>query len=157
MSQPPQAPQTPPHGAQHGPYTFDANRGEWIFTAAAPPAGYPPVQPPKKRKVWPWVVVGVVVVLVVGFFALVVTSSSTSHEDDAIELCESLVRDNATSPSSVQFVGSTASAKGTNKWEVRGDVDWQNSFGATVRNGFACQVQYNPDTQMYTGQITEQN
>lgn len=51
----------PPHGQPH----YQQQPGHPGY----PQQGYPPAPPPKKRKVWPWVLLAVVLVPILGFVA----------------------------------------------------------------------------------------
>lgn len=165
MTQPPPPPPAgaPPHGAQHGPYTFDATRGEWIYTAAAPPA-YQQPQPPKQRKVWPWVV-GAVAVACVMFVGLLAALGSSSEEKpaepdrktQAIGLCEQQLGGSSKFPDKATFPGSTITDVAPNKWVVGGTMQAPNMYGEVRVTEFLCSVSYNPDTDRYFSEITEAN
>lgn len=53
--------------------------------------------------------------------------------------CEKAVKAQLKSPSSAKFSSTSASGSGTN-YTVTGAVDAENSFGATIRNTFVCEV-----------------
>ena len=67
------------------------------------------------------------------------TKDSYGHDRfDAIVVAEKIVKDNLKSPSTAKFCGNsdyTVTCSG-NTWTVKGYVDAQNSFGATLRNNF---------------------
>jgi hypothetical protein len=68
--QPPQYPPPPTSGPPYG--------------APPPGFGYPPVQPPAKRKKWPWIVGGIVLVAIlgcVGLFTLVIGGTAKVASD----------------------------------------------------------------------------
>lgn len=57
--------------------------------------------------------------------------------------CQDMVRDQLKSPASAKFSDVTAS--GIGPWTVRGRVDSDNSFGASVRNSWECTVRLEGD------------
>lgn len=66
--------------------------------------------------------------------------STPDHSSDwAIVACEQQVSDNLKSPSSAHFSNENASGD-SNEYTVTGDVDADNSFGATSHNLFQCTV-----------------
>ncbi len=64
---------------------------------------------------------------------------STYQQARAIQACRDGVRDKLKSPRSARFSSESANGQGL-AWEVTGLVDSDNSFGASVRSGFSCQV-----------------
>jgi Mycobacterium membrane protein len=48
--------------------------------AQGPPVGYAPTAPPKKRKVWPWVLLGVCLVLILGFAGCVAIIGTAANQ-----------------------------------------------------------------------------
>lgn len=155
--------QPPPHGAQHGPYTYDARIGQWVLTAPAPVAGYPagqpaPMAPSGNKRRWPWVVGAVLGTLLVVLLLDSIAWGGSHTEPDpqqAVSLCERLVRDGSRSPSTVTFVGTAANPAGQNAWNVVGKADGQNQFGGIERVAFTCEVTYDPEDSSYHGTITE--
>lgn len=113
---------------------------------AAPP-GYSamPTRPAKKPMGcfgFFLIAVGVVVAIVIGLS--IWGSYRNAHptdEDKQAEsqvACEDVVKKNLKSPSTASFSNETAT--GTDgQYTVTGDVDSQNSFGATVRAHFTCE------------------
>lgn len=53
--------------------------------------------------------------------------------------CNEFVRDRLKSPSTAHFPADTSSHVG-NQWTVRGSVDSENSFGASLRSTFTCKM-----------------
>ncbi|OQQ32245.1 hypothetical protein A6411_10585 [Prescottella equi] len=82
--------------------------------------------------------------------------SSGAVEREAVEQCESAVKDKMKSPSTAEFPGTSAhegsdfvlgdiparyqSMDAVSAWVVTGPVDAQNGFGATVRSEFNCRA-----------------
>ncbi len=73
---------------------------------------------------------------------------------DARTMCASFVEDRLKSPSTANFLLETEEAIGVtengvnlprNNTLVKGQVDAQNSFGATVRMTYVCQLHYDPE------------
>lgn len=54
------------------------------------------------------------------------------------KMCRDAVLDQLKSPASAEFGGLTVTSTGASAWQVRGEVDSQNGFGAQVRTSFAC-------------------
>lgn len=61
---------------------------------------------------------------------------------EAIVWCEDYVKDRLKAPSTADFSDETVASQGRT-WTVNGSVDAENSFGAKLRNSFACVVKYN--------------
>jgi hypothetical protein len=61
---------------------------------------------------------------------------SNSRDAALVVACQSVVKNNLKSPSTAKFVG-VPKSDGT---YIRGEVDAQNSFGATIRNSFRCTI-----------------
>jgi hypothetical protein len=66
--------------------------------------------------------------------------------DDAYSakyICHQFVKDDLKSPRSAHFSNETATEdKATKEWTVSGDVDADNSFGASIRNTYTCDATY---------------
>lgn len=62
--------------------------------------------------------------------------------------CERAVEQRLLSPSTARF--SHDRTVGSNPFEVRGQVDSQNGFGATVRTGYGCTVTFTGDRYSVT-------
>lgn len=54
--------------------------------------------------------------------------------------CERAVKDRLKAPATAQFTKDADAAWNGSAWRYTGTVDAQNSFGATLRNRFACEV-----------------
>ncbi|ERS60820.1 hypothetical protein HMPREF1261_00484 [Corynebacterium sp. KPL1818] len=66
-------------------------------------------------------------------------------DDEAIEKCQTRITDKLTSPSSAVFPDKTEleiQKTGSNEeyWQIRGYVDSDNKFGASLRSDWYCQV-----------------
>lgn len=83
---------------------------------------------------------------------------------DARTMCAGFVEDRLKSPSTANFLLETEEAYGAtkdgvnmprNNHLVKGQVDAQNSFGATVRMTYLCQLHYDPENpdQWYLDKI----
>lgn len=99
-----------------------------------------------RAKVNRWAI-GIVIALavVLGFVGCVagsMRSGDRNHDREAIAQCEARIEKLLKSPSTADF-DSHASALGSDRWEVAGTVDAENSFGATVRASYGCTVVIN--------------
>ena len=63
---------------------------------------------------------------------------------DAKVNVEDYVRRNLKSPSTAEFTEVTVSEVNETTYNVQGNVDAQNSFGAIVRRKFKCQIEFTP-------------
>lgn len=61
-----------------------------------PPYGQPQYPPPKKRKVWPWVVLGLVVLMLGGCFAVIGTAGK--KVSDAVDAASTSIQSAANNP-----------------------------------------------------------
>lgn len=63
-------------------------------------------------------------------------------ETEARSLCHKQVANRLKSPSTADFEGLTefAAERTADSWKVSGHVDSQNSFGATIRTQYTCNV-----------------
>lgn len=68
----------------------------------------------------------------------------------AISACHVAVKAQLKSPTSAKFSGETAAASGTT-WKVRGNVDADNSFGASLRYTYQCNVEGTVAVVAYLG------
>lgn len=110
---------------------------------AYPPAyGAPPAQPPRQRTGLVITLIAVAVVLLAvggGLIAYRLTRpAKPSATQQAIAACEASVRGLLKAPATAQFSGETAARVGTDAYDVAGDVDAQNSFGALLRQRWTC-------------------
>lgn len=117
------------------------------MTTPSTPLGAPGA-PKKRRRTWLYVVgaLAVVVVVAAGVIAAVV-ALRPSMEDRATEVCQKNVREKLKSPSTAEFVGEvTVIVDGGDYYRVAGEVDGQNSFGATIRNRYGCYMKFQGET-----------
>lgn len=118
--------------------------------AQAPVAGLPPMAPtPVKKKGLGClgcfgIIVGVAIVLTVIFSIVGAMNANRPPSEDDVRAsaqlnCEDIVKNSLKSPSTANF--SNEEVTGTSgQYTVTGDVDSQNSFGATLRDHFVCDV-----------------
>lgn len=76
-------------------------------------------------------------VAVIGMVAL--TGCSTDQASAEIG-CEQVVGERLKAPSTAEFNTTMAKDNGDGTWEVRGQVDSENEFGAMVRSTYGCTV-----------------
>ena len=98
--------------------------------------------PDLDRKVW---IGGGLFVLMGCLCAIGQNISPGASSAGAQHACEQFTSDRLKAPSTAQFTGVTASKTGDKTYRVTGGVDSQNSFGATVRTEFSCQVKHEGD------------
>jgi hypothetical protein len=70
---------------------------------------------------------------------------SGPDEISAYVMCQDFVEDRLKAPSSADFPQLsdwTAAKTGPDQWRIRSYVDAENSFGATIRSHFVCEVRY---------------
>lgn len=93
--------------------------------------------------------VGLIALLV---FVVSIFSGDPDPADEQAGLariyCERAVEQRLTSPSTARF--NHDRTVGSNPFEVRGQVDSQNGFGATVRTGYGCTVTFTGDRYSVT-------
>jgi hypothetical protein len=86
------------------------------------------------------------------------TNPGDSTRATAIEKCESAVKDQLKSPGSAKFSGvgngehageEPNSNTSYTLFELQGNVDSENEFGASLRSTWTCQVGYNPKTKSW--------
>lgn len=67
---------------------------------------------------------------------------------EARSLCHQQVEDRLKSPASADFEGLTEfeAEKTSDSWKISGHVDSQNSFGATIRTVYSCNVRPTSET-----------
>lgn len=94
-----------------------------------------------------WAVV--ILAAVVGCTA--VFASSVGHHEplaptdfDARTQCQEWVKEKLKSPSTADFSGQVVNG-GPSSWTISGNVDSQNSFGATVRSSWTCDISVSGD------------
>ena len=77
---------------------------------------------------------GILIALVVG--GMIAGGGEDSNSGALVVACQNVVKENLKSPSTAKFVGVP---KRTGEY-IRGEVDAENSFGATLRNSFQCTI-----------------
>ncbi len=91
---------------------------------------------------------GCALLIVVVVVLWAIGSQIGSDEDDgggeygARDVCEQFIEQRLKSPSSADFSGEDAVDNADGTWTVRGDVDADNSFGASIRNRYVCTVRH---------------
>ena len=106
-----------------------------------------PGKHPEKKSLGCGGCLGIIVVAAIVVVALLWGCSTIGSRDrandpdtlryEAIAGCEALVAEQLRSPATAQF---DSTASGGDSWTVRGTVDSDNAFGATVRTDFECLV-----------------
>lgn len=98
------------------------------------------------------------VVLLVGMI-IACGSAPTPKEGDkygAIVVCEDFVKDRLKAPSTAEFSEEEATLlAGT--WTVNGNVDAENTFGAKIRESFACVVKHTGNDNYHLVKLTMPN
>ncbi len=77
-------------------------------------------------------------------------SDPAAQRQGAMIACEDMLRDQLKAPDSADFTGTTATGSGP--WTVTGQVDAQNSFGASLRSAWSCEVRLDGD--MFRGRAS---
>ena len=72
------------------------------------------------------------------------SSKSAGSRGDARYDCEYMTKRYLKSPSTADFDFPQITKRGNGEWTLRGDVHAQNSFGAMLKNTYACDVAYTP-------------
>ncbi|NIC42700.1 hypothetical protein [Aquabacterium sp. A08] len=89
--------------------------------------------------------------VVVGTMVIVGTTPDNNTGRDAVSAhmyCERLVKSSLKAPSSAKFASfsdASVTSTGAGKFRVVSYVDAQNSFGAMIRNSFACLIDFEAD------------
>lgn len=80
--------------------------------------------------------IGIAILLVGGIAILgaLLGGGSDDNGDAEVVACQNVVTENLKSPSTANFVGVPSYSDGV----IRGEVDSENGFGATVRSSFQC-------------------
>jgi hypothetical protein len=94
---------------------------------------------------WTMLAIGAAIVAMLTGASYMGDSSSGADQYGAQVMCERFIKDQLKSPDSADF-SNEAATMGVNNtlWEVSGDVDAQNTFGASLRSHFTCVVRYTP-------------
>lgn len=71
-------------------------------------------------------------------------------EREAQAVCQDWVEDQLKSPTSAKFSGVATTAAG-GQYEITGQVDAENGFGATVRTPWTCSVRYDTTSEEWRG------
>jgi hypothetical protein len=119
----------------------------------------PPTEPIDKPKQWieqghnfRWTMLAIAasIVAMLTIASYMGDSSSGADQAGAQVMCERFIKDQLKSPGSADFSNEAATMGATNTlWEVSGDVDAQNSFGASLRSHFTCVVRYTPTDEYW--------
>ncbi|QDY06166.1 hypothetical protein FJK98_02470 [Micromonospora sp. HM134] len=87
-----------------------------------------------------WLVgIGGLLALLCGMVALDGDDPPSDPGPDAERVCQDFVKKRLKAPASAEFTGITHTGYGSD-YTVTGSVDAQNTFGATIRSTFTCQV-----------------
>ncbi|HEY9414310.1 MAG TPA: hypothetical protein VIQ30_06100 [Pseudonocardia sp.] len=108
----------------------------------------PQAAPARRRTLWIGAAVAAILVAAGGTaYAL---GSGSSDEDTAVERCQTAVTAKLKSPASAEFADKVdvTTQKGNfgTYFQVFGQVDAQNGFGATVRGAYHCKVTLEGDS-----------
>jgi hypothetical protein len=121
------------------------------MTETQQPAAQPTAPAPKKKTHGCLIVIAAIVAAGIGL-SLIPGGSDSSGADQygAQVMCENFIKDQLKSPGSADFSNETTTMGATDKlWEVAGDVDAENSFGASLRSHFTCVVRYTPSDEYW--------
>lgn len=69
-------------------------------------------------------------------------SDDGGGEYGARDVCQQFVEKRLKSPGSADFSSESATENPDGSWTVTGDVDSDNSFGASIRNSYRCTVRH---------------
>jgi hypothetical protein len=104
------------------------------------PTGDQPVKKPTSKTAT--IVGGIIAAAIIGGICAMSVAHSRQPEDrstPAVNACEGFVKDQLKAPSTARFSNERYGQDGL-VFTVTGDVDAQNSFGATIRNHYTCVV-----------------
>ncbi|WP_416957828.1 hypothetical protein ACNKF0_09540 [Nocardioides sp. T5] len=87
-----------------------------------------------------WKRLVVVLAVVVGVPALVYLVRDPNGAGGATRECREQVEERLKAPASAEFGDTYDSLDDQGRWEIAGEVDSQNGFGAMVRNVYTCTV-----------------
>jgi len=111
--------------------------------------------PSKSSNVGGWIVLAVIVFTVWACVASADTDTSAPGDDPetdeytAIAACERSVEAQLRAPATAEFSNQVASRGADGSYEVRGNVDSENGFGAMLRSSWTCSA--TPTTDGYRG------
>ena len=97
-----------------------------------------------KKKIFTWIVIILVTLILVLCGIVINQGGGNSNPSTMASIqCENFVKNNLKSPSTANFPNlPMITDKGNGTFEVTGYVDAENSFGATLRNFFICDIHY---------------
>lgn len=84
------------------------------------------------------IVVAAIAVVIVGLFVIAGLSGGGNEKAKAVAACEGEVKARLKAPSTARFSSGVSGSDGD--YTVAGQVDAENSFGATVRSTYTCAV-----------------
>lgn len=93
------------------------------------------------RPVW---AIGAVVVAFVLWYSVALSDGGNDSGSGGFArlACEQKVKAQLASPSSARFSGVSATEGTAGRWTVTGNVDAENSFGASLRSSFTCDLRH---------------
>lgn len=94
------------------------------------------------------VVIGVPILL--GGILGVLNPGSSGGAESA---CKEWVTDQLKAPATADFSNVEVKRYDDGRWRVAGEVDAENSFGATLRMSWSCYVGYDEDAETYEGRV----
>jgi hypothetical protein len=97
-----------------------------------------------------WIVLAVVVLplaVVIGIQLAGGDDREGPTRSGAETVCRQFVEDDLKAPASAEWGSTSASQLTGTSWEVLGEVDAQNSFGAQVRTRFTCRAKWESGTR----------
>lgn len=106
---------------------------------------------------------GVIAVILLAVLVPLVLALAGVWDDDreweptsaqAAGICEDWVSEELKSPSTAEFSNERESSTGTDSWTITGLVDAQNSFGATIRAEWRCDVRWDTADEQWRGSAT---
>lgn len=96
---------------------------------------------------------GVVALVIVTAVACSIGGGEDSWEPTATEarlVCEDWVRDQLKAPATADFTDGAESG-GPSSYTISGEVDAENSFGATLRTSWTCSIEYRDSDEQWHG------
>lgn len=108
-----------------------------------PKADAKPKTPLTNSQIVSWTVLVIVILAGVGWCSVATKSNMDQADQDgsaygAKSACRDFVKARLKSPGSANFSSETPTMDVSGSWTVTGIVDSENSFGASVRNGYRC-------------------